>query len=258
MTKIAADVIATLRNEHLVRTSMLGDQEALETYHDRIRDSVVSSLAPEDVARLHLKIARELEATGRADPEALAQHYGAAGQRERAAHFAADGAARAADALAFQRAAKLFKRALELTAETPENAAQRRRLKVALAESLANAGRGAEAKEVMPIRCGSCAFSASALAWPTSFTTALRFFGPEVARKAASAARELQTRAGSPARSASSRCRAWNEAPRITSTIESPIATDQQTSMRESSSGEICDSCRELKVVPRSQSRARR
>src|SRR5207237_300864 len=80
--------LGALRTEHLVRASLRGDQEALETYHDRIRDSVVSGLSAERIAGLHLKIARALEASGRADAEALALHYSAGGQRELAAKFA--------------------------------------------------------------------------------------------------------------------------------------------------------------------------
>jgi hypothetical protein len=73
----------------------------------------------------------------------LAEHFREAGQPERAAEFAAQAALRATHALAFDRAAQLYRIAIELR----RGGAGVRTLYARLGEALANAGRGAEAAE---------------------------------------------------------------------------------------------------------------
>jgi serine/threonine protein kinase len=134
--------LAQLRAAHLVR--LQGERPRLEAAHDRIREVVVGSLGREALRSHHLQLARALEASGRADAEALAVHFHGAGETGRAAAYAASAAAQSAQALAFDRAARLYRLALELHgADHPD----RRRLQVDLAEALANAGRGGEAAE---------------------------------------------------------------------------------------------------------------
>ncbi len=83
-----------------------------------------------------------LEDAGGADFETLAVHFEAAGKPEMAGRYYAEAAANAAKALAFDRAAKLYRQALELW-PTPGEAG--RSLRVELGDALANAGRGVEA-----------------------------------------------------------------------------------------------------------------
>jgi serine/threonine protein kinase len=137
-------VLAVLRAGHLVRTrSTLGRQE-MEAYHDRIRNAVLAGLSAESLRECHLRLASALLATGAADPETLATHYLGAGDVETAAEYAAAAAAQAAKALAFDRAASLYRFALNLRVRAvPERA----KLQVQLGDALANAGRGAEAGE---------------------------------------------------------------------------------------------------------------
>ena len=117
-------------------------EDHVETYHDRIRETILARLTPSEREATHQRLALALETSPVLDPESLAVHYEAAGAPERAAAYAADAAAKAADALAFDRAARLYRVALELgTAD--EVAAQK--LRVGLGDALANAGRGAEA-----------------------------------------------------------------------------------------------------------------
>jgi serine/threonine protein kinase len=137
-------VQAVLRAAHLVRTRTTLGRHEIETYHDRIRDAVVARLAPESLKECHQRLASALLATGGADPEMLATHYLGAGDAETAAEFATQAAARASDALAFDRAASLYRFALNLPVGAP---AERAKLEIQLGHALANAGRGAEAAQ---------------------------------------------------------------------------------------------------------------
>jgi tetratricopeptide (TPR) repeat protein len=83
-----------------------------------------------------------MEGSSRADPEALAIHFHGAGDDEQAARHAAAAAHQAAEALAFDRAVRLFRLALKLG---PREGA--RGLRVRLGDALASAGRGAEAAQ---------------------------------------------------------------------------------------------------------------
>jgi len=136
--------IALLRAGRLVRTRAGDDHEQIETYHDRIREAVVAPLTAEARAGCHRALAHVLENAGEPDPDVLQEHFYEAGDHERAAPYALTAAERAAAALAFDRAARLFRRALELEA-VPR--ADQWRLRVSLGDALSNAGRGAEAAD---------------------------------------------------------------------------------------------------------------
>jgi serine/threonine protein kinase len=137
--------LAVLRVGRLLRGAGTESEEQIEIYHDRIRQTVVSRLSAQAQELAHRRLAFALESSVMPDPESLAIHYQAAGSRERAAIYAADAAAKATEALAFDRAARLYKLALELGTT---DAVARQSLRVKLGDSLANAGRGAEAAHV--------------------------------------------------------------------------------------------------------------
>jgi hypothetical protein len=134
--------LAALRAGRLVRGTVLSDGEEVEVYHDKVRETVVAHLAPASVREHHRRLALVLEGSGHTDPEALGVHFRDGGEPERAGGYFALAAARASKGLAFDRGAKLYRLALELL---PRDAAGESRLRAALAEALANAGRGAEA-----------------------------------------------------------------------------------------------------------------
>jgi serine/threonine protein kinase len=132
-------MLARLRADHLLRTRVRGGRDEVDTYHDRIRESILASM-PDDRRRLrHLTIAQTLEAEGAGDPEVLAVHYHGAGDDVRAAVHALDAGDRAAAALAFENAAHFYGMALELRGKADHP------LLIKLADALANAGRGADA-----------------------------------------------------------------------------------------------------------------
>lgn len=129
-----------LRAAHLLSTS--ADGERVEAYHDRIRETVVSAMDAERLREVHMRLAVALElAPGLPDAAALAFHFRAAGRSERAADYAALAADRAAEALAFERAARLYNLALSLRAPDARWGSD---LEIRLADALASAGLGTQ------------------------------------------------------------------------------------------------------------------
>ena len=144
-------LIAALQSENLIRVVGTGRDETLETYHDRVRETVVRRLDPEDARALHAHLARALELSGSAALEALAVHFQAAGELALALAYAVRAGDQAAQAFAFDHASRLYRTALELA---PRSAPTRRALEEKLGDALANAGRGADAAEAY-LRAGS-------------------------------------------------------------------------------------------------------
>lgn len=135
-------LISSLRAAQFLRSG--SSNHTVELYHDRIRETLASQLDQTMVTQIHRRLAHTLETRGIDDPEALFEHYMGAGERVRAATHAGVAARKAAAALAFDRAAAFFRRALELA---PSRGAELIELKRGLAEALAYAGRPAEAAQ---------------------------------------------------------------------------------------------------------------
>ena len=134
--------LAVLLAGRLVRHTGASARDEIETYHDRVRETVLANLDAAARAEYHKRLAQTLEAAGGVEPEVLAIHFLGAGQTQAAGRYYARATAQAAEALAFDRQAHLYRRALELGAGDGEEGT---RLRTGLADALANAGRGAEA-----------------------------------------------------------------------------------------------------------------
>jgi serine/threonine protein kinase len=134
--------LASLRSARLIRCIGQSQRDDVETYHDRIRETVTAHLPPDVVRWHHERLALVLSTSGPVDPEILAAHYRGAGDAGRACDYYARGADQAAAALAFDHAARLFRTALELHRGSDGEAGV---LSKKLGDALANAGRGAEA-----------------------------------------------------------------------------------------------------------------
>jgi eukaryotic-like serine/threonine-protein kinase len=136
--------VAVLRAGALVRTIGARRTDAVEVYHDRVREAVMLGVDAAAEKEAHARLALALEASHKADPEALAEHWRGAGDAEKAASYAVWAAGEAAEALAFDRAARLYELALELR---PKDGAEGAALRAKLGDALANAGRGAQAAD---------------------------------------------------------------------------------------------------------------
>jgi hypothetical protein len=136
--------ISVLRSARLVRTAGVGQKDTIEPYHDRVRVAVLAHIDAAARKEWHGRLALALEIAADADPEMLATHWHEAGDITRASRYTVAAGERASAALAFDRAARLFRRAIELGVPEGDD----RRVRRALAEALTNAGRVAEAADV--------------------------------------------------------------------------------------------------------------
>lgn len=133
-----------LRAAHLVQTTGARKRDAVACYHDRIRATVLAHISKDERAPLHRRLALALESTIDG-AENVALHWLGAGEPGRAVEQTIRAADGAASALAFEHAALLYKRALDLNVLQREAADA---VRVKLAESFAKAGRGVEAAAV--------------------------------------------------------------------------------------------------------------
>ena len=138
------DIAAHLRHANFIRTDGMRMSDEIETYHDRVRTAICNELPAVQLAHCHERLAQALEASGSSDPEALAVHWRGAGDLRRAGASAMLAAERATKALAFDRAAQLYRDVLSMH---PHEQAKELEIRTALAEALSNAGRSADAAE---------------------------------------------------------------------------------------------------------------
>jgi tetratricopeptide (TPR) repeat protein len=120
----------------------------LHPAHDHVRNAVLASLDAESRAGWHEALARAFEAVqgpDQLDPQAVVEHWLAAGHPANAAHHAVSAALRVEEAFAFRRAAELYEIAL---AFGPWDAAGQRDLLRRKAHALQCAGQLDEAAAI--------------------------------------------------------------------------------------------------------------
>ncbi len=138
-----SEQLAELARARLLRVLGGRDLDAIEPYHDRVREAVAARLDEHERKGLHRRLARVLD-TRSAAPELLAYHLIGAGDHTRAASMALLASRRAQAALAFERAAEWLTTALSLA---PPEPTERRALLAELGELLVRAGRPEEAAD---------------------------------------------------------------------------------------------------------------
>lgn len=136
------DPVLMLIDQSLLRGTTVDAMPGVAAYHDQVREAVVAAMSPATRSDCHLQIARAVEARPNPDPAILAEHYLGAGDQVRAGGYAEEGADRAAQALAFDQATRLYRLAMSLPVR------DKHAVRVKLAEALANAGRGAESGDM--------------------------------------------------------------------------------------------------------------
>jgi hypothetical protein len=136
--------VDALKTRRLLRGASPAERDLIEMYHDRVRETVIAHIPADRMAELYGALAETLEASGGADSEALAVLFQGAGRTEKAGAYCARAADQAAEAMAYDRASTLYRKAL---AFRPADGSPEGWLRVRLADALANAGRAAEAAQ---------------------------------------------------------------------------------------------------------------
>ena len=142
ITNLAA-AVHQLGAERLVRLRSTLGRDELGVYHDKITETAIALLSPEQLVRHHLALANALIETADADleAEALSMHLLAAGDNSGGWRYGIIAADRASAALAFDRAGELYGKLLAIMPAEIDRAA----FLMKMADVLANAGRGVEA-----------------------------------------------------------------------------------------------------------------
>jgi serine/threonine protein kinase len=131
--------LATLLRTGLLR-SVSGRPDALESYHDRVRETVASSIAPAVRRQQHAQLAAAEASKPEPDAEFLAYQYEGAGQMAQAARYAEQAGDRAYRGVALDNAAKLYALTLRcLAGQRPTSLLEK------LANATAYTGRCAQA-----------------------------------------------------------------------------------------------------------------
>jgi eukaryotic-like serine/threonine-protein kinase len=141
-----ASAYRLLESQNFVHSTGADENDRVETYHDRIRETVYRMLPDDERRALHRSLALAIETIDddRADPDELLEHWRAADNRLKSAEYAQRAAQKAEAALAFARSAQLYQLASELSDAT---GTMRSLMIEKLATALSLAGHGPEAAD---------------------------------------------------------------------------------------------------------------
>jgi eukaryotic-like serine/threonine-protein kinase len=131
------EVIGLVCSRRFGRLGMRDGRDVVEAMHDRLREAVVTVLPPATLRTHNERLATALEGRPDADPDTIASHLLLAGLTDRAKPYACAAADQALAAHAYDRALRLYDRALSLGLEGPT----KRALQAGRAQALASAGR---------------------------------------------------------------------------------------------------------------------
>jgi tetratricopeptide (TPR) repeat protein len=134
--------VAHLESVRLLRGVGGGGRLQWETYHDRVRDTVIAGLDDETRIQHHAKLAKVLKESRSAEPEQLAIHFEESLEPTKAGSYYLQAGDQATRSVAFEQASQFYSKALELL-ESSE--VQKLNIREKLADALANAGRSSEA-----------------------------------------------------------------------------------------------------------------
>ena len=138
-----AAAVHQLGADRLVRLRTTLGRDELGVYHDKVAETAIALLSPDKLVAHHAALAKALSATEDPDQEAeaLSMHLLAAGDRAGGWRYGIVAADRAAAALAFDRAAVLYRKLLTIMPPDVDRSA----FLMKMADALANAGHGVEA-----------------------------------------------------------------------------------------------------------------
>ena len=133
--------LALLTTSHLARSKGIRWYDEVEPYREQVRSAVLAALRLESQKAMHRRLAHAMRTEGVQDAETLAGHFLEAGETDLGLQYTIAAADNALRALAFDRASRLYRQALDLEPSKTEA----RAVTIRLGESLVGAGRGAEA-----------------------------------------------------------------------------------------------------------------
>lgn len=152
-----AAAVHQLGADRLVRLRTSFGRDELGLYHDKVAETAIALLSPDKLVSHHAALAKALSETE--DPEieaeALSMHLLAAGDRAGGWRYGIIAADRAAAALAFDRAAALYRKLLDIMPADVDRSA----FLMKMADALANAGHGIEAAKAYGEAAANPAFA---------------------------------------------------------------------------------------------------
>ena len=137
------ETLHQLSSKRFIQTQGTQPHITVAPYHDRIRSCALRSLTNSQCVLLHRALAKSLEQCDPPQPQFIATHWQEAKEFTKACVYWIQAAEKAAQALAFDQAARLYQKALEMQQAFPDDESRETELqylRIQHAEALAKAG----------------------------------------------------------------------------------------------------------------------